>query len=974
MATVHLAEDLKHGRRVAIKIMNREVLAAIGPERFRREIGIAARLSHPHIVPLFDSGESDGEIYYVMPYVEGETLRDRLKREGRLPFPETLRLVREIASAVGHSHRQGLVHRDIKPENILLSDGIARVADFGVAHVGGALTSSATGARGADASVGPPDAETEFRTQAGAVLGTPRYMAPEQLLPGREIDARADLYSLGCVAYEMLAGRPPFENPLARVSAGEAASTPVSAVRPEVPAAVAAVIARALSLDPEDRYDTAARFMEALAAAAAGALVAPGAGAGETVSHNLPHDRTPFIGRESEIAECAKALESARLLTLTGIGGSGKTRLAIRVAQELLSAHPDGVAFVDLAPLAEPERVAETVAVTAGVAERPGQDVTDALVARLREKRFLLVLDNCEHLLHPAADLASRLLRDCGMLRVIATSREGLGIEGERLIALRSLSLPAAAGSLTAEEAGRSEAVRLFVDRTRAVLPDFDLTAENAGAVAEICRRLDGIPLAIELAAARARILSVDQIRDRLDDRFRLLTGGNKAAVSRHQTLRATIQWSFDHLDPAEQRLVARLAVFAGGWTLEAGARVAGEGADEFEVMDLLLRLADKSLILVDRDPRMESRYRMLETVRQFTLETLALSGDTETTRERHRNEFFAMAERAHEGRTAREEHWARALEAEHDNLRVTLDGLRGANPERHLELAGLLAWFWHVRSHFLEGSEHLTTALASAPAEPPRPARARALRGLGTLLSWQGDSVAARARQEEALAMWRQLGDRRETARALEGIGWTWLIGGDQRRALEIFEECARLHSEIGDPVLLNRANVALVQTLVAEGETRRARPMAEEIVAFSRSRGDRRNEHFGVHFLADCELIEGRCAEGLERYRESLALAHAIGDRLETLFEIQGVAMSLAGLGQDDLAVTLEGAVLAERERLATTASMPFWDDLLGKFLGGAAARLGPGAAGRLREAGRQVPFEDAVRRALGRSAPAT
>ena len=507
----------------------------------------------------------------------------------------------------------------------------------------------------------------------------------------------------------------------------------------------------------------------------------------------------------------------------------------------------------------------------------------------------------------------------------------------------------------------------MFVARARAVVSDFELTEENAAAIAEICRRLDGIPLAIELAAARTRILSVAQIRERLDDRFRLLTGG-KGSVSRHQTLLTTIQWSFDHLEPEERGFIRRLSVFAGGWTLEGAATIAGDGIDEFAAMDLLLRLADKSLVLVDRDRRLESRYRMLETVRQFAQEALIESGESESVRERQRSLFSSLARRAYVERIHREESWATSLEIDHDNLRAALDSLRADDAERHLELAGLLGWFWHVRSHFQEGRRHLTEALAATPAEPARAARARALWGLGTLLSWQGAAGEGRARMEESLAMWRALNDRSELALALEGIGWAFLLGGDERHALEIFEECLRLQSEIGDPVLVNRAKVALTQTLVALGETGRARPMSEEIVAFSRTRSDRRNEHFGLHFLADCDLIEERFADSLSRYRESLALVSAIGDRLESTFEVQGVAMSLAGIGEPMLALTLQAAVLAEKERLGTTASMRFWDELLERHLGKTGRELGEKTAAQARDAGRSLPFDEAVRQALG------
>ena len=354
MATVYLADDVKHRRQVAIKVLKPEISAAIGRERFLREIEIAARLNHPHIVPLFDSGAAGDLLYYVMPYVRGESLRARLQREAQLPLDDALRLTREIAAALGHAHQHDLVHRDIKPENILIVDGMALVADFGIART---------------MTAGAPDQGTQMATMVGAVIGTPQYMSPEQAIGGA-VDQRSDIYSLACVLFEMLAGQPPFVAPTADALLRmhvTAEARPVTESRPAIPAALARVVASGLAKRPDDRFASTAQFAEAIAAAMTevGTAAAPAA----ATAHNLPRPRTQFIGREREIAECVRLLDDTRLLTLTGIGGGGKTRLAIRVAEEVVSSYPDGVWFVDLAPVTDAGRVLETIAGVFGVRE-----------------------------------------------------------------------------------------------------------------------------------------------------------------------------------------------------------------------------------------------------------------------------------------------------------------------------------------------------------------------------------------------------------------------------------------------------------------------------------------------------------------------------------------------------------------------------------------------------------------------------
>jgi serine/threonine-protein kinase PknK len=947
MALVYLAEDLKHRRQVAIKVLKPELAATIGGERFLREIEIAARLSHPHILPLFDSGAAGDLLYYVMPFVPGESLRSRLVRERQLPVDDALRLTREVASAIGFAHQHGIVHRDIKPENILLADGIALVADFGIAR---AVRSSRENGDGGNTAL----------TAIGLALGTPTYMSPEQFTAD-DVDARSDIYSLGCVLFEMLAGQPPFTGSLEALLRMHLTTDPrpLTELRPTVSLSVARITARALAKDPANRFSTAASFAEAIATAVSGGLATPaGAEPRSDTPNNLPRQRTRFIGRDRELAECARLLGETRLLTLSGIGGSGKTRLALRLAEVMLPTFPDGVWFVDFAPLVDADRVTVTAAAALGVKESGDASALDALRAALAGKRTLLVLDNCEHLLGAVCELADALLTADDGIRLVATSREGLGLEGERVFAVRSMSVSWDAKDLHALE--ESDAVKLFVDRAQASRRDFSLTPGNAASVAEICQRLDGIPLAIELAAARVKALSVEQIRSRLDDRFRLLTGG-RSAVPRQQTLLATIQWSYDQLSADEQTLLRAFSVFSGGWTLESATVLAGS-SDEFEVLDVLTRLIDKSLVLVEQSAG-EARYGMLETVRQYAQERLLESGDADTVRQRHLTEFASLAERFYAERLSKEESWNERLTREMDNLRSALSFVRDRDAEQYLTMVGALAYFWWARSHIIEGRAHLHAALSVSSPEPVRRTYARALRGQGMLSAYEGGHSSARELMEQTLAMWRQLGDPMEIAASLETLGWSQFLASEDEAACATFEELLGILRNHGDPNLINRAKVALGQMLVALSRVDDARVLANEILEFSRRAGDRRAEHSGFHFLADCALIEGKADESLGLYRESLILAAAIGDRMETTFEIEGVGMSLVALGRHADGIRLIAASRAECARLGINLQIRFWNALHDRFVTPARETLGTIKTEAAERAGREMTFEATV-----------
>jgi len=951
MATVYLADDLKHGRRVAIKVMNASLGTQTGATRFQREIEIAARLSHPHILPLHDSGIIDDQPFYVMPHVEGESLRDRIRSEGQLPVDEAVRLATQIGSALEYAHERGLIHRDIKPENILLSDGIALVADFGIAR----STSS--------------DQATPL-TLGGAAIGTPAYMSPEQIEAKTEIDARADLYSLGCVLYEMLAGTAPFNGPIPSLVHQHVSVQPklITESRRDVPTHVVEAIAKSLSKSPASRHSSAAEFIKALNSSVAEVATISFAASipGAQAPNNLPTERNKFIGRTKELAECAELLSSTRLVVMTGLGGSGKTRLAIKLAENLLHQFSDGTLFVDLAPVTDGSRVLWTVAQSVGVREEPDKNLNDLLSAHLSKKKMLVVLDNCEHLLSACAVLVDQLLNTAPRLRIIATSREALGVQGERIFAVKSLSVPDANSELEMSSVESADAVKLFVDRAQIAHNGFALTKGNVAAVVEICRRLDGIPLAIELAAARVRLLSIEQIRTKLDDRFKLLSNTSKSTSSRHQTLRAAIEWSYEQLPANEQELFRMLSVFAGGWTLDLATSLKGV-ADEFEVLDLLSHLVDKSLVIVGVEDLEQRRYRLLETVREYAFERLTDIGETEGVRIAHLRTMLSIAELAYADRVAQEESASERLSIENDNVRAALEFARTFNAERYLDLVGALAWFWIARSHLFEGHHHLAAALASSDAQPARPSRARALWGLGHMLALKGDAGGSRPRIQEALSMWRELGDTYEIALALESIGWTQFMNGDDDEARSTFEECLRLQRASGNANLINRAMVGLTQMLVALGRTEEARPMAHEILAFSKTQNDKRSEHFGWHYLADCALIQGYYDESLGLYQKSLVLADALGDRIETSFEVQGVAMSLSGLGRAKDCLELAAAVKAEWDRLGADLQVRFWTALLDQHFGRAKQDLGPDEAATTWNEGRGLSFEQAVTMAL-------
>jgi non-specific serine/threonine protein kinase len=898
MGEVYLARDTRLGREVAIKMLPADV--AHDPERlgrFRREALTLAALNHPNIATIHGFEETaDGALALILERVHGETLGDRLKR-GQPTLAEALGICAQIAEALEVAHEQGVIHRDLKPGNVMLGPrGLVKVLDFGLARTlqpgetagpEPSADAEAPAASSAPASAGassaPSLAGDDTHTQFGAVVGTPGYMSPEQAM-GVPHDARADLFSFGCVMYECVAGVRAFPagNDFESMAAIMYAPHDMTALPERTPPRVRDLIDRCLQKDPEGRpasIGLVRREIEDILGVRRASALRTGEEAVAT-PNNLPKQVSALVGREAELVACVRELERAALLTLTGVGGCGKTRLALALGDSMLESHPDGVWFADLAPLTTDERVVETVAVAAGVREEQGRTILQSLVEHLAPRRTLLVLDNCEHVISACVALVTALGQACPDLQIVATSREALNIAGETVYAVPTLAVPPADESRTAVIAA-SEAVQLFAARASAVRPDFGVTPENAPVVADICRRLDGIPLALELAAARVRILSVEQIREKLDDRFRLLTGGSRTALPRQQTLRATIQWSYDQLVDEEQRLMRSLAVFTGGWTLGSATAICMESGDEFEILDLLTRLADKSLVVMDRAGGASARYRFLETVREYALEQLKAAGEEAALRGRHLEYFLALAEAAEKELTGpKQAQWVATLEIEHENLLASLQWCSRIEhgDDSALRLAASISRFWSTRGHFEIGRKALLSALALGDASAPTPSRATALVRAAQMELYRGQYERTQELLEQAAAMSRAMNDQRGVARALTGLAAVAIYRMDFALAERVNQESLALYEALGQKRGMAVALLNLGFAARSCDDLARARAHYERALELLRGVGDQEYIAHALRDLAVTLLRAGEAEEARPRLAEAFRIARMI------------------------------------------------------------------------------------------------
>lgn len=651
--------------------------------------------------------------------------------------------------------------------------------------------------------------------------------------------------------------------------------------------------------------------------------------------NNLPAPMTSFIGREKELAEIKMLLERSRHLTLTGAGGCGKTRLAIQLATECLEAYQDGVWFVELAALANPALLPQQVASACGIKDTSGQPILEVLLAQLKDKKLLLILDNCEHLLVDCASLVERVLSQCPHVVLLATSREGLGSAQELTYRIPSLSLPSTAQDQTPESLSHYEASRLFIERAVQIKTTFTVRTQEVSALASICQRLDGIPLALELAAARTRSLSVGEINQLLDQRFRLLTGGSRTVLPRQQTLRSLIDWSYDLLNPMEKALFCRLSVFVGGWTLEAAERICsgqapsisqlGGNIEDWEILDLLTSLCDKSLIVVE-EHNGETRYRLLETMRQYSRDHLLERGESEWWRNQHLLYFMRFVEEADLHLSgAEQQQWQDRLEREHDNFRGALtwacEGSGG--PESALRLCGVLWRFWFVRGYLGEGYAWCQLALERGRELGRTRELARVLNGAGVLARNQGDFAAARSLYEEALVIYQELGNRSGIAAVLSSLAGVTYRQHDMDSARSLYEESLRIQRELGDLHGIAIALNGLGNVALSQRELTLARSLQEEGLALQRQLGNRHGVAYSLSNLSKVALEQGDYVLAGALQKESLLIRCALGDRQGAAVSLEALARVASALVVPLLAARLWGAVEHLREQLGAPLS---------------------------------------------------
>ncbi|QTJ68598.1 protein kinase [Rhodococcus sp. ZPP] len=980
-------------RTVAVKILEGD-LDGENQARFFREQRAMGRLTgHPNIVTALHVGVTGtGRPYIVMPYHPQDSLDARIRRGGPLPLEDALRVGVKIAAAVESAHRVGILHRDVKPANILLTDyDEPALTDFGIAHVSGG-----------------------FRTATGTVTGSPAFTAPE-VLSGEPPSPSSDVYSLGATVFCAITGHAAFERRSGEQVVAQflrITTQPVPDLREQgIPDEVSEVIERAMSADPQARPASAAGFGDQLRRIQrdhgfpVDEMALPGdAGTtrrdGDPVSARPhPADTTParrissmtavrasvgdpplgltsFVGRRKELTEAKSMLSASRLVTLTGIGGVGKTRLALRVAADVRKGFADGVRWVELGELQDGSLVVGMVATALGVRDRSARRLDDVVADFLAPQHLLLVLDNCEHVVDAVAALTEQLLHTCPELRVLTTSREALAVGGEAVLRVPPLTVPDPERTPTLRGLPTYDAVTLFVDRACAAVPGFELTEANRGAVSLICRQLDGLPLSIELAAARLRAMAPEQILERLTDRYTLLTRGNRGAPTRQQTLRLSIDWSHDLCTPQEQQLWARLSVFAGSFELDAAEEICATDLAEGDLLDVVTSLVDKS-ILIREDAGAVVRFRMLETLRDYGREKSEQSGEHPVLRRSHRDWYQHLVFQAEaEWISPRQRQWIARLERELPNLReamrLCLSSGPGGDTTAGLRIAAALFQFWLSRGLLSEGRHWLDRALAHG-AGPSTTARIEALYADSVLADVQGDLTAGGLLVEEAQALDEQLADPVVHARIAHADGLLALYSGDIPRACARLEEALEVFGARRN--LSDQVWILLMLGLAYElqGDAPRAIACHERVLDTTEAHGESVFRSYSLWAMGVAIFQQGDRGRAGQLLKQCLRLTRLLDEPLTAAVALETQAWIAADEGNTQRAAVLLAA--AETLGRSVGSSSVHFDTLLPHHEHSERQihqALGAQAITAAQREGAALSFEEAVAYALGEHTP--
>ncbi len=930
MGEVFLAEDTSLGRRAALKFLAAEFASDEEHRaRFVREARSASALNHPNICTIYEINESGDVPFIAMEFIDGETIAAMVRRRRR-NVKQTIDLAIQIAEALADAHANGIVHRDIKPANIVVNRrGQVKILDFGLAK-----KTVSTDA----------DATRQQLTNAGVVLGTASYMSPEQAR-GLPVDGRTDIWSFGVCVYEMLTGKQPFTgNTTTDTFAAILTSEPVPPSRhfTEIPAELDRLVLTAIQKPLSRRYESFEAIVSDLTKMRTRVFAAddlPDSAAEISISdeqteefdastdydvpritdedlrkrntrpNNLTGTFSQIIGREDEIVSISKLLQAdnTRLLTMTGIGGTGKTRLSRAVAERLLPEFEDGVFFIEMADITQPEVVAATIAQPLGVKEEGEKPAMELLKDHLRDKQMLLVIDNFEQIVS-AAPLLHELSVSSRGLKMMVTSREVLRLSNETEFPVPPLDVPKNAASLSYQQLRTNEAVLLFSERARIARPSFLLTPVNASDVAAICARLDGLPLAIELAAARVKVLTPAAILSKLENRLNLLTGGSRDLPERQQTMRAAVAWSYDLLSELEKAVFHGFSVFAGGCRIEAAEAVCGSG--DMEVLNAVTSLIDKN-ILVQKELRDgESRFRMLEVVRDFAAEMLSSSGDAGAIARKHAEYFVALGETAEPFlQTAESEIWLARLEEEHDNIRAAMKWCLEHDPPLGTRLAIAVRNYWLVHGHLTEGFGWLKAAAESGSEIDPA-MRFKLLNGFGLAARFRGDYETARKAYEDGLAAGRDAGDKPGIALSNRGLGLVAMQQNDLAAAATYFDEGLSISRDLQDDFGVAISLSFLGDLARTEGRYDDALPYFEEAIELFEKLDKRPALADALNNLGAAVFSTGQPDAAKAHFSKALGLAEGLNNRITVSFSLDGFAAVATSFGDTQRAARLSGA----------------------------------------------------------------